>query len=117
MHIPESKFSPDCKDFEVVQLSDMRQEHALVSARIELLRHYPELNYHSTSRLILSLYVRPDGCLLGLSSAQDLVSLYVRANNFDSALSTGRVVGADLKAAFVNLTTQCVRLAGLGELA
>ncbi|KAG8694231.1 hypothetical protein FRC08_008614 [Ceratobasidium sp. 394] len=77
----------------------MRQEHALVSARIELLRHYPELNYHS------------------LSSAQDLVSLYVRANNFDSALATGRVVGADLRAAFANLTTQCMNLTTLGELA
>jgi predicted Co/Zn/Cd cation transporter (cation efflux family) len=55
--------------------------------------------------------------LLGLSSAQDLVSLYVRANNFDSALSTGRVVGADLKTAFADLTTQCMNLAALGELA
>ncbi|KAG9102343.1 hypothetical protein FRC06_002102 [Ceratobasidium sp. 370] len=99
VHIPESKFSPDCKDFEVVQLSDMRQEHALVSARIELLRHYPELNYHS------------------LSSARDLVSLYVRANNFDSALSTGRVIGADLGTAFADLTTQCMNLTTLGELA
>lgn len=99
VHIPESKFNPDCKDFEVVQLSDMRQEHALVSARIELLRHYPELNYHN------------------LSSAQDLVSLYIRASNFDSAFSAGRLVGADLSAAFVNLTTQCMNLAGLGELA
>ncbi|KAG9127930.1 hypothetical protein FRC07_007370 [Ceratobasidium sp. 392] len=99
VHIPESKFNSDCKDLEVVQLSDMRQEHALVSARIELLRHYPELNYHS------------------LSSAQDLVSLYVRANNFDLALATGRIIGADLKTAFADLTTQCMNLTSLGELA
>ncbi|KAG8796796.1 hypothetical protein FRC12_000046 [Ceratobasidium sp. 428] len=99
VHIPEAKFGPDCKDFEVIQLFDMRQEHALVSARIELLRHYPELNYHS------------------LSSAQDLISLYVRASNFDMAISTGRIIGADLKAAFAELTTQCINLTSLGELA
>ncbi|KAH7343853.1 nucleoporin Nup120/160-domain-containing protein [Rhizoctonia solani] len=99
VHIPENKFNPDCKDFEVVQLSDMRQEHALVSARIELLGHYPELSHHN------------------LSSPQDIVSLYVRANSFDQAFSTGRLVGADLSAAFVNLATQCVNLTTSGDLA
>ncbi|CEL59495.1 Nuclear pore complex protein Nup160 OS=Mus musculus GN=Nup160 PE=1 SV=2 [Rhizoctonia solani AG-1 IB] len=99
VHIPEAKFNPDCKDFEVVQLSDMRQEHALVSARIELLGYYPELNYHS------------------LSSSQDIVSLYVRANNFDLAFSTGRLVGGDLGTAFVNLTAQCMNLTASAELA
>ncbi|KAF8760306.1 Nucleoporin [Rhizoctonia solani] len=99
VHIPEAKFNPDCKDFEVVQLSDMRQEHALVSARIELLGYYPELSYHS------------------LSSSQDIVSLYVRANNFDLAFSTGRLVGADLGPAFVNLATQCMNLTASAELA
>ncbi|CAE6454482.1 unnamed protein product [Rhizoctonia solani] len=97
VHIPETRFNPDCKDFEVVQLSDMRQEHALVSARIELLGYYPELSYHN------------------LSSPQDIVSLYVRANNFDLAFSTGRLVGADLSAAFVNLASQCMNLAASAE--
>lgn len=98
----------------------MRQEHALVCARIELLRHYPELNYHSESSLTLIFDISvlmATITILDLSSAQDLVSLYVRANNFDSAFSTGRLVGADLSAAFTNLTTQCTNLVSLGELA
>ncbi|QRV87591.1 nucleoporin [Ceratobasidium sp. AG-Ba] len=99
VHIPESKFSPDCKDFEVVQLSDMRQEHALYASSVHNKKYY-------------SFF-----WLSGLSSAQDLVSLYVRAGNFDAAFATGRVIGADLKSAFIDLTTQCMNLTSLGELA
>jgi hypothetical protein len=93
----------------------MRQEHALVSARIELLGYYPELNYHS-------MYASLHSCtnvltIAGLSSSQDIVSLYVRANNFDLAFSTGRLVGGDLGTAFVNLTAQCMNLTASAELA
>ncbi|QRW15990.1 nucleoporin [Rhizoctonia solani] len=99
VHIPEAKFNPDCKDFEVVQLSDMRQEHALVSARIELLGYY---------RAQLSQYA---------SRPRKTSSRSIRANNFDLAFSTGRLVGADLGPAFVNLATQCMNLTASAELA
>ncbi|OCH95867.1 hypothetical protein OBBRIDRAFT_744376 [Obba rivulosa] len=94
-HIPENLFSAGKRDAEIVDLSDVQYEYALLLARVELIRREPTLL--SSGGFLLP----PDSIILRLA----------QKNCFDMAIATARTLNVDMSDLFGHLTTQCLRLA------
>ncbi|KAG0698850.1 nucleoporin Nup120/160-domain-containing protein [Suillus ampliporus] len=93
-NIPDSTFTGDKQDSEIVNLSNIKHDYTLLSARLWLIRRDPTL----------------------LSAADVLlppVSIVLRlgqANQFDMAMATARSLDVDMSELFSTLTSQCLRL-------
>ncbi|KAF8665766.1 hypothetical protein AX16_000214 [Volvariella volvacea WC 439] len=93
-HIPEDKYSLGIHGVEVVQLSDIQQEYALLSAQIDLIRRDPSVQG------LPDLLVPPPLIVLKLG----------QANRFNQAMMTARSLDVDMSDLFSDLAVQCMRL-------
>ncbi|KAK7696575.1 hypothetical protein QCA50_001233 [Cerrena zonata] len=94
VHIPESRYSHGKKDAEIVQLSDIHYEHALLSAQVELVQRDPQF--------------LPGG---GLSLPPSSVILKLaQKGRFNTTLAMARTLEVDMSDVFAHLTNQCIRL-------
>ncbi|KAF8897169.1 nucleoporin Nup120/160-domain-containing protein [Infundibulicybe gibba] len=93
-HIPETMFSSGCFDTEIVQLSDIQYEYALLSAQIDIVRRDPTI----ISAKDFSL------------PASSIVLRLAQANLFNMAMATACSLAIDMTDLFIHLTGQCLRL-------
>ncbi|KAJ6567297.1 hypothetical protein DFH09DRAFT_1156619 [Mycena vulgaris] len=91
-HIPESRFTPGTHDSEVVTLSEIQYEHALLAAQLDLVQREPALSSFGD--------LPPESIVLRLA----------QANRFSLALATASSLKVDMTDLFAHLTTQCLRL-------
>ncbi|KAJ7087255.1 nucleoporin Nup120/160-domain-containing protein [Mycena belliarum] len=91
-HIPESRFTPGTHDSEVVTLSEIQYEHALLSAQLDVIQREPALSSFAD--------IPPESIVLRLA----------QANRFNAALATASSLKVDMTDLFAHLTTQCLRL-------
>ncbi|KAJ7122853.1 nucleoporin Nup120/160-domain-containing protein [Mycena epipterygia] len=91
-HIPESRFTPGTHDSEVVALSEIQYEYALLSAQIDIVQKEPALSSFGD--------LPPESIVLRLA----------QANRFSLAMSTASSLRVDMTDLFAHLTTQCLRL-------
>ncbi|EPQ59509.1 hypothetical protein GLOTRDRAFT_71020 [Gloeophyllum trabeum ATCC 11539] len=92
--IPRDKWAVGKSDAEIVELSDIRYEYALLSARLELMQLNPE-----------------DGSVTDhLMSPSLIVMRLAQANQFTTAMSTARSLKVEMSDLFALLTRQCLRL-------
>ncbi|KAJ7067941.1 nucleoporin Nup120/160-domain-containing protein [Mycena amicta] len=91
-HIPESRFTPGTHDSEVVSLSEMQYEHAMLSAQMDIVKREPALASFTD--------LPPESIVLRLAQAQ----------KFNLAMATASSLEVDMTDLFAHLTTQCVRL-------
>jgi nuclear pore complex protein Nup160 len=112
-HIPEDRFASGKRDLEIVKLSDVIAESALLSAQLDLVRKDPELlrssGEHGTAyaeyeELISSI------ALATLRSPESVVLRLVQNNRFNLAMATARILEVDMTDLFSHLTRQCLRL-------
>ncbi|KAJ3566967.1 hypothetical protein NP233_g6671 [Leucocoprinus birnbaumii] len=93
-HVPENKFSSRKYDSEIVHLSDMQYDCALLRAQIDLVRKDPGLlssqEFHMPPALIV----------------MRLASL----NLYEKALTTARALEVDMADIFTKLSAHCLRL-------
>ena len=95
---------------EIVQLSDIHYEHALLSAQIELGNRDPHfldsggelLHWHPYAHLtnLTGLSLPPSSIVLKLA----------QRGRFNTALSVARTMELDMSDIFAHLTNQCIRL-------
>lgn len=57
-HIPEDKFGGGKRDSEFIGLQDVREEYALLSAKVELIRRDPALLGHSGKPALATWYIQ-----------------------------------------------------------
>jgi nuclear pore complex protein Nup160 len=93
-NIPDSTFTGDQQDSEIVNLSNIKYDYTLLSARLWLIRRDPTLL--SAADVLLS----PVSIILRLG----------QANQFDMAMATARSLDVDMSELFATLTSQCLRL-------
>ncbi|RDB20540.1 hypothetical protein Hypma_012453 [Hypsizygus marmoreus] len=93
-HIPENKFTPGKFDADIIRLSDMQYDYALLSAQVDMVRREPTLL--SSPEFLLS----PSVIVLRLA----------QAHRFTLAMSTARSLKVDMTDLFSHLTGQCLRL-------
>ncbi|KAF7330785.1 hypothetical protein MVEN_02417700 [Mycena venus] len=91
-HIPESRFTPGTHDAEVVTLSEIQYELALLSARMEIVQKEPALSSFGD--------LPPESIVLRLA----------QSNRFSLAMATASSLKVDMTDLFAHLTTQCLRL-------
>ncbi|KAJ7873395.1 nucleoporin Nup120/160-domain-containing protein [Mycena olivaceomarginata] len=91
-HIPESKFTPGTHDSEIVDLSEIQYELALLSARLEIIQREPALSSFGD--------LPPESIVLRLA----------QSNRFSLAMATASSLSVDMTNVFAHLTTQCLRL-------
>ncbi|KAF7301595.1 hypothetical protein MIND_00725000 [Mycena indigotica] len=91
-HIPESKFTPGNHDVEVVPLSEIQHEHALLSAQMNIVKREPALASYTD--------LPPESIVLRLAQARQ----------FNLAMSTAHSLKVDMTDIFAQLTTQCEAL-------
>ncbi|TCD70458.1 hypothetical protein EIP91_003219 [Steccherinum ochraceum] len=91
--IPEEKYSDGNREVEIVEISDIKHEYALLAAQVELIRVQPQF-----------LYVNEI-----LSQPLSVVLKLAQLNLFDTALSAGQALGVDMTDVFSRLTNQCLR--------
>lgn len=111
-HIPESRYSVGKRDAEVVELTDIRYEYALLSAQLELVRNDPGLvsaggEKRSDWILSFSLTSVADTLLAPTSVILQLA----QANQFDTAIHAAQSLNIDMTELFEYLTIHCLRLA------
>ncbi|TDL29800.1 hypothetical protein BD410DRAFT_817789 [Rickenella mellea] len=92
--IPAEKFGLDHRDVEIVTLSDMQQEYALLCAKLALSRK--DLLGNGGKYFAMSPWVA--------------VSKLTQAGLFDIAMATGRILEVDMTELFQRLAIQCLRL-------
>ncbi|KAG1739842.1 nucleoporin Nup120/160-domain-containing protein [Suillus paluster] len=93
-NIPDSTFTGDKQDSEIVNLSNIKYDYTLLSARLWLIRRDPALL--SAADVLLS----PVSIVLRLG----------QANQFDMAMATAQSLDVDMSELFTTLTSQCLRL-------
>jgi len=93
-HIPEDRFASGKRDSEIVKLSDIIAEYALLGAQLDLVRRNPELLHSSAT----------------LRSPESVVLRLVQNNRFNLALATARTLEVDMTDLFSHLTRQCLLL-------
>ncbi|KAF8211558.1 nucleoporin Nup120/160-domain-containing protein [Mycena galopus ATCC 62051] len=91
-HIPESKFTPGTHDSEIVALSEIQYELALLSARMEIVQREPALSSFGD--------LPPESIVLRLA----------QSNRFSLAMATASSLKVDMTDLFAHLTTRCLRL-------
>ncbi|KAJ7762811.1 nucleoporin Nup120/160-domain-containing protein [Mycena maculata] len=91
-YIPESRFTPGTPDTEVVTLSEIQYEHALLSAQIDIAQREPALSS------------------FGDLPPQSIVLRLAQSNRFSLAMATASSLKVDMTDLFAHLTTQCLRL-------
>ncbi|KAJ7781667.1 nucleoporin Nup120/160-domain-containing protein [Mycena metata] len=91
-YIPESRFTPGTHDSEVVPLSEIQYEHALLSAQIDIVQREPALSSFGD--------LPPESIVLRLA----------QSNRFSLAMATASSLKVDMTDLFAHLTTQCLRL-------
>jgi len=91
-YIPESRFTPGTHDSEVVALSEIQYELALLSARMEIVQREPALSSFGD--------LPPESIVLRLA----------QSNRFSLAMATASSLKLDMTDLFAHLTTQCLRL-------
>ncbi|KAJ7929169.1 nucleoporin Nup120/160-domain-containing protein [Mycena leptocephala] len=91
-YIPESRFTPGTHDSEVVALSEIQYEHALLSAQIDIIQREPALSSFGD--------LPPESIVLRLA----------HSNRFSLAMATASSLKVDMTDLFAHLTTQCLRL-------
>lgn len=93
-NIPDSTFTGDKQESEIINLSNIKYDYTLLSARLWLIRRDPALL--SAADVLLS----PASIVLRLG----------QANQFDMAMATARSLDVDMSELFTTLTSQCLRL-------
>ncbi|KAJ7499350.1 nucleoporin Nup120/160-domain-containing protein [Mycena latifolia] len=91
-YIPESRFTPGTHDSEIVTLSEIQYEHALLSAQLDIIQREPALSSFGD--------LPPESIVLRLA----------HANRFSLAMATASSLKVDMTDLFAHLTTQCLRL-------
>ncbi|KAI5824156.1 hypothetical protein K523DRAFT_285520 [Schizophyllum commune Tattone D] len=98
-YIPEERFKTDKLatnyGVDVIRLSDLEYEYALLNAQADLIRREPAILQNQ------EFLLPPESIVLRLASS----------NRFDAALTTARSLRVDMTDTFSRLTTQCLRLA------
>ena len=110
-HIPESKFAVGKYDSEIIDLSDIQYEYALLCARLDLFRKDPSL-LSSGGKLYAHVW-----CVL-LSQPKSefflpptsIVLKLAQSNRFNTAMATARSLNIDMTDLFAHLTGQCLRI-------
>ncbi|KAJ1668349.1 hypothetical protein IW140_000347 [Coemansia sp. RSA 1813] len=92
-----SSTSSQCQDIDIIELSDIRREYMLCTARITLGATFQEL----FSR---NLLLEPE----------DLVALYVKTGMYDSAMTFAKEFGLKLDYVFRALVQKCLELSSVG---
>ncbi|KAJ7283368.1 nucleoporin Nup120/160-domain-containing protein [Mycena rebaudengoi] len=91
-HIPASRFTPGTHDSEIITLSEIQHEYALLSAQIDIIQREPALSSFGD--------LPPTSIVLRLA----------RSNRFNLAMATASSLEVDMTDLFAHLTTQCLRL-------
>jgi nuclear pore complex protein Nup160 len=110
-HVPECKYSSRKHDVEIVHLSDIQYDCALLRAQIDLIRKDPNV-LTSQGRSIRSLIQ----CFNHISSTEFLippalvVMRLVNMNFYEQALTTARALDVNMTDTFSQLTVHCLRL-------
>ncbi|KAJ2663191.1 hypothetical protein IWW48_001512 [Coemansia sp. RSA 1200] len=85
------------QDIDIIELADIRREYLMCTAR------------HTLGATFHELFAR--NLLL---EADDLVALYVKTGNYDSAIALSAAFGLDLDYVFRSLTHKCLELSSVG---
>lgn len=99
--IPDT-FNSSGKDIEIVTLEDIKEEHAIVRARLELAKLYPELSTTAGGTTM---------------EPNDVVSLLVRKSAFSQAADIAQRLKVDMSGLFEHLAVKCVRLSKMSTAA
>ncbi|KAJ7162628.1 nucleoporin Nup120/160-domain-containing protein [Mycena crocata] len=91
-YIPEGRFTPGTHDSEVVTLSEIQYEYALLFAQTNIIQREPAL---------LSFGDLPP---------ESIVLRFAQSNRFSLAMATASSLKVDMTDLFAHLTTQCLRL-------
>lgn len=97
-YVPNQMYGPGKGPLELVRLEDIRKEYALICARVDLAKQYPEL-------------AAPQSPL----APADAVALYARAEKFDQGLRLARALEVDASVLFQCVTTRAIKLSALGK--
>ncbi|KAG6861191.1 hypothetical protein C0995_002818 [Termitomyces sp. Mi166 len=93
-HVPENKYTPGRFDTDIIRLTDIQYDSALLSSQIDIIRRDPAIL--SSPEFMLP----PPTIVLRLA----------QANRFTLAMTTARSLSVDMTDLFNHLTTQCLRL-------
>ncbi|KAK7061352.1 nucleoporin Nup120/160-domain-containing protein [Favolaschia claudopus] len=91
-HIPESKFTPGTHNSEIMTLSEIQYELALLTARMEIVQREPALSTFTDL------------------PPESIVLRFAQSNRFNLAMATASSLKVDMTDLFAHLTTQCLRL-------
>jgi nuclear pore complex protein Nup160 len=110
-HVPEGKYSSRKHDGEIVHLSDMQYDCALLRAQIDLIRKDPSILTSQGKSICLLIQ-----CSIHIFSTEFLippalvVMRLVNMNFYEQALTTARTLGVNMTDTFSQLTVHCLRL-------
>ncbi|KAF8204833.1 nucleoporin Nup120/160-domain-containing protein [Pholiota molesta] len=93
-HIPESKYMSNKHDAEIIHLSDMEYDCALLRAQIDSVKQDPSI-------LSSPEYLLPPSLI---------VMRLAKANQYDQAMAIAQSLKVDMTDVFNHLTNQCLRL-------
>ncbi|KAJ7672857.1 nucleoporin Nup120/160-domain-containing protein [Mycena rosella] len=109
-YIPESRFTAGTHDSEVVTLSEIQYEHALLSAQLDIIQREPALSSFGgrlselRDEYIIDIVFPTD------LPPQSIVLRLAQANKFSLAMATASSLKVDMTDLFAHLTTQCLVL-------
>jgi nuclear pore complex protein Nup160 len=111
MHIPEARFAHGTHDTEVVDLTDMQYEYALLSARLDLLRRDNTVLSDGGKSCRNCYDVETDVKTPDFFLSPSLIVLrLIHSSRFNMAMATARSLDVDMTDLFAHLTGQCLRL-------
>ncbi len=111
-HIPMDQFSNYSKDVEIVTLSDVRRDYALILSTLKTISRLDVRrvtgttgeNLRPSSKTLICLFRSTDAA----PAAKDIIALQCEANLYDDAFATARDLEEDMTPVFAHLTEACL---------